>query len=160
MDFNIRKSTKEDMPAVLYLIKELADYEKMEHEVEITSEDLIKEGFGKDPLFDCFIAEKADGEVVGMALIYFRFSTWKGKTLHLEDLMVKKEYRGEGLGIALYSEVIKFGASHGVKRIEWIVLDWNKNAIKFYEDTGASLQKQWYTVQMDEEGIKKFVENL
>ncbi len=160
MDFNIRKSTKEDMPAVLHLIKELADYEKMEHEVEITSEDLVKEGFGEDPLFDCFIAEKNDGEVVGMALIYFRFSTWKGKTLHLEDLMVKKEYRGEGLGIALYSEVIKFGASHGVKRIEWIVLDWNKNAIKFYEDTGASLQKQWYTVQMDEEGIKNFVEKL
>ena len=160
MEFTIRKSTKEDMPAVLHLIKELADYEKAEHEVEISVAELEEGGFGDEPLFDCFIAETESGEVVGMALVYFRFSTWKGKTLHLEDLMVKKEYRGKGLGIALYSEVIKAGAEHGVKRVEWIVLDWNKNAIKFYESTGAALQKQWYTVQMDEDGIRKFVENL
>ncbi len=94
-----------------------------------------------------------------MALVYFRFSTWKGRTVHLEDLVVKESMRGKNVGKALYSEVIKYGNKNGVKRIEWAVLDWNKPAIRFYENSGAKLHKDWYLVEMNEQGIKNYIEN-
>tara|TARA_R110002049_G_scaffold159480_6_gene324462 strand:+ start:367 stop:654 length:288 start_codon:yes stop_codon:yes gene_type:complete len=95
-----------------------------------------------------------------MALIYIRFSTWKGKTVHLEDLIVKENYRGEGLGTLLLDEVIKYGYSLGVKRICWEVLDWNEPAIKFYESKGATLLKDWFLVQMDQSSIENYIQKL
>ena len=132
--------------------------EKEPDAVEVTVDDLLKEGFGEDPLFTCFIA-KVENEIVGMALVYFRFSTWKGRTVHLEDLVVKESMRGKNVGKALYSEVMKYGHQNGVKRIEWAVLDWNKPAISFYENTGAILHKDWYLVEMNEQGIKNYIEH-
>lgn len=158
MQIQIYKATQEDMPQVLELIKELAVFENEPDAVEVTVEDLIKEGFGDDPLFTCFVAE-VNNEIVGMALVYFRFSTWKGRTVHLEDLVVKESMRGKNVGKALYSEVMKYGHEHGVKRIEWVVLDWNKPAIRFYENTGAKLHKEWYLVEMNELGIKNYIED-
>jgi GNAT superfamily N-acetyltransferase len=93
-------------------------------------------------------------------LYYYRYSTWKGKTIHLEDLVVKQEHRGTGAGFKLYSEIIRQGKKDKVKRIEWNVLDWNQNAIDFYEKTGAKILKDWYVVQMDETGISEFVSKL
>lgn len=151
----IRKALKEDMPAVLDLIKELAVYEKEPDAVNISAEILVKEGFGEHPLFTCFVAE-VDGELVGMALVYFRFSTWKGRTLHLEDLIVNESKRGTGVGGALFKKVLQFANEHGVKRAEWVVLDWNENAIKFYEKSGATLLKDWYLVQMDEKKLRGY----
>ena len=98
-------------------------------------------------------------EIVGMALYYYRFSTWKGKTIHLEDLVVKEKMRGTGLGYALYSEILKQGKKDNVRRVEWNVLDWNTPAIEFYEKSGAKILKDWQVVQMDEAGINYFVEN-
>lgn len=158
MQIQIYKATEADMPEVLELIKELAVFEKEPDAVDVIVDDLLKEGFRKNPLFTCFVA-KVENEIVGMALVYFRFSTWKGRTVHLEDLIVKESMRGKNVGKALYSEVIKYGHENGVKRIEWVVLDWNKPAIKFYENTGAKLQKDWYLAQMDQEGIKNYIEN-
>ena len=152
----IRKGTKEDMKAVLDLIIELAVFEKEPDAVVITEEDLIKDGFESNPLFHTFVAEK-NGEIVGVALYYYRYSTWKGKTIHLEDLVVKENQRGTGAGFALYSEIIKQGKKDKVRRIEWNVLDWNENAIKFYEKSGANILKDWYVVQMDEIGINNFL---
>ena len=117
-----------------------------------------REGFGDAPLFTSFVAEIAS-EIIGIAIIYFRFSTWKGRTIHLEDLIVKEKMRGKGVGEALYTEVIKYGFDQGVKRIEWNVLDWNEGAIKFYERTGARIAKDWSVVQMDEQGIKNYIKN-
>lgn len=159
MEFNIRKATKADMPDVLELIKELAAFENEPDAVETTVETLEKEGFGDNPLFTCFVAE-VDGQIEGMALVYYRFSTWKGRTLHLEDLIVREEKRGTGLGSALYRKVITFAQEQGLKRVEWVVLDWNQHAIDFYARSGANILKDWYTVQMDTEGIKKFVEKV
>ncbi|GGB85125.1 N-acetyltransferase [Flavobacterium suaedae] len=156
---NIRKGTKNDMPAVLELITELAVFENEPDAVSITADDLIKDGFGQDPLFYTFVAEK-DGEIIGMALFYYRYSTWKGKTIHLEDLVVKESMRGTGAGSALYKEVIKFAKAQGVRRVEWVVLDWNTHAIDFYKRSGATVFNDWLTVQMDEEGITKFTANL
>lgn len=159
MDYTIRFAKKNDVSAILGLIQELAVFEKEPDAVIVTEADLLENGFGKQPLFTCFVAEK-DNTIVAIALIYIRFSTWKGKTVHLEDLIVSQDYRGEGLGTLLLDEVIKYGYSLGVKRICWEVLDWNEPAIKFYESKGASLLKDWYLVQMDESSIKKYIENL
>ncbi|RKS15461.1 GNAT family N-acetyltransferase [Flavobacterium sp. 120] len=155
---NIRKGKPEDMQAVLGLIQELADFEKEPDAVLVTVADLIRDGFGPVPLFHVFVAE-VESEIVGIALWYYRFSTWKGKTIHLEDLVVKDKMRGTGLGYALYSEIIKQGKRDNVRRVEWNVLDWNAPAIEFYEKSGAKVLKDWYVVQMDEIGINHFVEN-
>ncbi len=149
----IREAKKEDMPAVLQLIKELAAYENASDEVEITIEELEKEGF-EERNFKCFVAE-VDGKIEGLALVYFRFSTWKGRTVHLEDLIVREAKRGTGLGGALYQRVVKYAHENGVRRVEWVVSEGNKNAIEFYENTGADIKKNWYTVHMDETGIQK-----
>lgn len=158
MNFTIRKGEKQDMPAVYELIKELAEFEKEPEAVVTTVETLEQEGFGENPLFEVFVAE-VDGKIEGMALVYYRFSTWKGRTLHLEDLIVREEKRGTGLGNALYKTVIKYAREKGLRRAEWVVLDWNTHAIKFYERSGATILKGWYTVQMDEDGMIKYIES-
>lgn len=145
------------MPQVLGLIKELATFEREPDAVVVTVEELEKEGFGETPLFKCFVAE-VEHKIVGMALVYFRFSTWKGRTIHLEDLIVNNEMRGTGIGSALYQQVLKYAKSQGVKRVEWVVLDWNEGAIKFYERSGAKILKDWRTVHMDEKGITNFLD--
>ncbi len=151
----IREGKREDMPAVLGLIRELAAFEREPDAVMVTVEELVRDGFGENPLFHTFVAE-ADGEVIAMALFYYRYSTWKGKTIHLEDLIVKENRRGTGAGSALYKEVIKFAKADGVRRVEWVVLNWNTHAIEFYERSGAAILQDWLTVQMNEEGITKF----
>jgi len=154
---NIRKGKPEDMKAVLKLIQELADFEKEPDAVVVTEADLIRDGFGTVPLFHVFVAE-VDAAIVGIALYYYRYSTWKGKIIHLEDLVVKDSMRGKGLGFALFSEVIKQGKKDQVRRIDWHVLDWNTSAIDFYEKSGAKVLKDWYVTQMNEEGIDRFLE--
>ena len=152
----IRKATKNDMPSVLELIQELATFEKEPDAVVVTVDDLIRDGFSENPLFQCFVAE-VDNQIIGMALYYYRFSTWKGKTIHLEDLIVKENKRGTGAGFALYKEIIKQGKAENVRRIEWNVLDWNTPAIDFYEKSGAKVLGDWRVVHMDENGIKNFI---
>jgi len=154
----IRKGNPEDMEAVLGLIQELAAFEKEPDAVLITVDDLIRDGFGEVPLFQVFVAE-VDSEIVGIALYYYRYSTWKGKTIHLEDLVVKDKMRGTGLGYALYSEIIKQGKKDKVRRIEWNVLDWNTPAIEFYEKSGAKVLGDWRVAQMSEDAINYFVDN-
>jgi GNAT superfamily N-acetyltransferase len=155
----IRKGTIQDMPSVLLLIQELAEFEQEPNAVELSVKDLEKDGFSENPLFQTFVAE-VENEVVGVALYYYRYSTWKGKTIHLEDLVVKENKRGTGAGFALYSEIIKQGQKEGVKRIEWNVLDWNTNAIQFYEKSGATILEDWKVVQMNENGISKFISKI
>lgn len=154
----IRKGTKEDMSAALDLIKELAVFEKEPDAVIVTVEDLVRDGFSENPLFHTFFAE-INGEIIGMALYYYRYSTWKGKTIHLEDLIVKENMRGTGAGSALYQKIMEQGKAEGVRRIEWNVLDWNTNAIHFYEKSGATILPDWRVVQMDENGINTFLNN-
>jgi GNAT superfamily N-acetyltransferase len=152
----IRKATKNDMPSVLELIQELATFEKEPDAVVVTVDDLVRDGFSENPLFQCFVAE-VDGEIIGMALYYYRYSTWKGKTIHLEDLIVKESKRGTGAGFALYKEIIKQGKAENVRRIEWNVLDWNTPAIDFYEKSGAKVLGDWRVVHMDDKGIEQFL---
>jgi len=157
MSFIVRKGKKTDMKQVLSLIKELAVFEKQPEAVIVTEKTLLEDGFKDRPLFKTFVAE-TDGEIVGMALFYPRYSTWKGPTLHLEDLIVKKDRRRRGIGKALYNKVLKYAYKKNVKRVEWVVLDWNTAAIKFYKKTGAKILPEWRTVQMDDKSLKNYIE--
>jgi GNAT superfamily N-acetyltransferase len=159
MDVILRKAEPSDMKAVLSLIKELAAFENEPGAVEITEKQLIEDGFGPSPYFEVIVAE-TQGTVVGMALFYYRYSTWKGRTIHLEDLIVKEDYRNKGFGSKLYTEVLRVAHGKGLKRVEWNVLDWNKVAIDFYESTGAKLLPDWRVVQMDEQGLRNYLNTL
>lgn len=159
MEINIRKAEKEDMFQVLELITELAVFEKEPDAVEVTVADLQRDGFGSEPLFNAWVAE-VESEIVGMALVYFRYSTWKGRTVHLEDLVVKKKKRGKGVGEALYAEVLKYGHLQGVKRVQWEVISWNEGAIKFYERSGAKILRDWHVVHMEEKGLKNYINRI
>ncbi|MDA9266855.1 GNAT family N-acetyltransferase [Salibacteraceae bacterium] len=138
----IRKGTQQDVPSLLSLIKELAIYEKAENEVIVTEEILIRDGFGEHPLYQLAVAEY-EGSVLGIALYYFAYSTWKGRYLYLEDFVVKEEMRGKGIGKPLFQFIVNIAKEEGVKRMGWQVLDWNEPAIKFYETYGADLSSKW-----------------
>lgn len=146
------------MPRVLELINELAVFEKEPDAVEVTQEMLESDGFGDNPKFTCFVIE-VDNRIEGMALVYKRYSTWKGEVLHLEDLIVSQSQRGKNLGTRLLDKVVAYGKSLGVKRISWEVLDWNEPAINFYEKKGANVMRDWDVVQLDEKGIENYLKN-
>lgn len=138
----IRKSTSNDMASVLDLIKELAAYEKAPNEVELDVETLIDDGFGEHKIFDCLVAEEG-GQIIGFALFYTKYSTWKGKCLFLEDFIVSDSKRGLGTGKLLFEAVVQEAKSRKVKRMEWQVLDWNEPAINFYKKFNATLDPEW-----------------
>lgn len=158
MKIHIRKAEFKDAQSIVDLIKHLAAFEKEPEAAILTKEDIERDGFGNQPLFNVFVAE-TDGNVVGMAFYYYRYSTWTGKTIHLEDLIIFENFRKNNIGSLLYKEVMKEAFQQKVKRVEWVVLDWNKPARDFYIRSGAKILEGWETVQMDEEGLKNFVKN-
>lgn len=155
MNIAIRKGTKTDLPAVLNLVKELAIYEKAPHEVTVTLNDMERDGFGKNPIFSFFVAEK-DGTIVGIALYYIKYSTWKGKCVFLEDIIVTEEYRQYGIGKKLFDEVVKVAKAMHVKRLEWQVLEWNEPAIKFYKKLNAHFDEEWINCKLTDKEIQTY----
>ena len=139
----IRKAVQEDMIAVHALITELAIYEREPNAVIISVDDLIRHGFSEQR-FHCFVAEHKKSGIVGMALYYSRYSTWKGPTLHLEDLYVKPKFRKGGLGKELFDKVVDEAAKQNVGRMEWTVLEWNEPALNFYKKYNATLDSEWH----------------
>ena len=152
---NIRVAQQQDMKAVLGLITELAIYEKEPEAVIVTEGDLITHGFSEGR-FDCFVAEHDDQGVIGMALYYPRYSTWKGPTLHLEDLYVKPEFRQHGVGKQLFDAVVKVAAERNVGRMEWTVLEWNDPALNFYKKYDASLDPEWHLGTLTREQLAQY----
>lgn len=153
---HVRPARNDDFPRVLELITELAIFEKEPDAVEVTIEELQKHAASNPPLFTCFVGEY-DGNIEGIALCYPRFSTWKGKTIHLEDLIVTEKMRGKGLGKALYDRVLTHAQEQKVRRVEWVVLEWNKNAVEFYESTGATIVPGWHLAQMDGRSLAEYL---
>lgn len=131
------------MVAVHALITELAIYEREPNAVIISVDDLKRHGFSEQR-FHCFVAEHKKSGIVGMALYYSRYSTWKGPTLHLEDLYVKPEFRKGGLGKELFDKVVDEAAKQNVGRMEWTVLEWNEHALNFYKKYNATLDPEWH----------------
>ena len=158
MNFTLRLAEKTDMKSVLNLITELAVFEREPDAVEITVDDLIRDGFSNPPKFRVYVAEQ-ENTIIGIALFYERFSTWKGRTLHLEDLIVTKSKQKIGAGKALYTAVLKYAYDHNFNRVAWEVIDWNSNAIDFYKSTGATYLNNWYVVKMNKENLEKFIQD-
>jgi GNAT superfamily N-acetyltransferase len=144
----IRKAVQSDVPDLLKLIHELALFEKAPQEVINTEEQIILDGFGMNPLFNAFVAEY-DHRVIGFAIVYYRYSTWKGKCLYLEDLIVTREYRNKGIGQQLFDACIDFGKVNLCHKMVWQVLDWNKSAIRFYTRNNASMDGEWINGSID-----------
>ena len=150
--FSIRKGMPEDATAIHRLIVELAIYERAEQEVATTVDQLREDGFGDDAIYRLFVAE-VEGEVVGMALWYEKYSTWKGRCGFLEDLVVRELHRGKGIGKALFLAVAEACAAADYGRMEWQVLDWNEPAIGFYKSLGAGLDPEWLNGKLTREGL-------
>ena len=144
----IRSATAKDVPDLLELVRELAVFEKAPNEVINTEEKMLEDGFGVNKLFDAFVAE-LNGEIIGLAITYYRYSTWKGKCLYLEDLIVTEEHRGIGAGQQLFTHCIDFGKENGCHKMIWQVLDWNKPALNFYTLYGAQLDGEWINGSLD-----------
>lgn len=143
MNPTIRPATENDVPQIMGLIHELALFEKAPEEVINTTEQMKKDGFGANPLFKCLVAETSAG-IIGFALYYYRYSTWKGKCLYLEDFYLKEDFRNFGVGKLLFDTIKETAKHDNCKRINWQVLDWNEPAIKFYEKYNSGFDKEWW----------------
>jgi len=155
VDISVRNGIKEDLPSVLALIKELAVYEKAPEAVTVTLEELQKDGFESNPLYNFFVAE-ADNEIIGLAFFYLKYSTWKGKAVYLEDLIVTEKYRRYGVGKILFDKIVQYCKENKAKRLEWQVLNWNQPAIDFYIKLDADLDDEWINGELTEEQIHHF----
>ena len=142
METTIRVAVKEDCTAMMELIKELALYEKAPQEVTVSFEHFVESGFGSNPVWWAFVAEQ-EGKVIGFALYYIRYSTWKGQRLYLEDLLVTEALRGNGIGSLLFDRLIEECRLKKYSGMVWQVLDWNEPAINFYKKYNANLDPEW-----------------
>lgn len=153
MSIEIRKGIEADIADALNLVKELAAYEKAPDEVEVSPKEMLDWGFGADKQFDFFVATD-NNVIVGLALYYFKYSTWKGKCLFLEDIIVTESKRGKGLGKLLFDKVVEVSKEMNVRRMEWQVLDWNEPAIEFYKKYNATLDGEWVNCKLINHQLK------
>jgi GNAT superfamily N-acetyltransferase len=152
---NIRKAIADDIPLILDFIRELADYERLAHEAVATPEDLLRDGFSGEPRFHVEIAEW-EGEPAGFALWFYNYSTFLGKPgIYLEDLFVRPRFRKKGIGKALLTHLAKVAVEQRCGRYQWQVLDWNTPSIEFYESLGAKVMKEWLTMRVTGESLRK-----
>jgi len=142
MKTNIRRAVKDDCPRLLELVQELATYERAPGEVTVTLEHFNESGFGKQPVWWAFVAE-VNERVVGFALYYIRYSTWKGQAMYLEDILITNEMRGKGIGKLLFDRLVEEARDKKFNRIIWQVLDWNEPAINFYKKYNADFDAGW-----------------
>ena len=145
----LRRGVEADLPPVLGLIRELAEYEKAPEAVTNTLAAMQRDGFGPDPIFGFFVLENAT-EIIGLALFYTAYSTWKGRMLYLEDLVVTEAARRGGLGRLLFDAVVAEARATGAVRLKWQVLNWNEPAITFYKKLGANIEDEWFNGNLDE----------
>lgn len=152
---NLRKGVEADLPQVLSLIKELANYEKAPDEVEVSLDEMLNWGFGKDKLFEFYVLEKGIS-IVGIALYYYKYSTWKGKCLFLEDIIVTETERKNGYGKLLFNAVAEVAKQERVRRMEWQVLEWNAPAINFYKKYNSVIDPEWLNCKLTFDQLQSF----
>ena len=153
---NIRPGLKSDLPRVLELVKELALFERAPHEVTNTVALMEQDGFGPAPIYGFFVAENENG-IVGISLYYWRYSTWKGKRLYLEDIIVTEKERGSGIGKLLFDRTMQKAIEENCSGMMWQVLEWNEPAIKFYKKYGAKLDDEWTNCTLERDQIEKLI---
>ncbi len=147
MSIVLRQGEAVDIPEVLELVKQLADFEKAPNEVEVTIKEMSEWGFGSNKVFDFFVLLKND-RIVGTAIYYYKYSTWKGRCLFLEDIIVTETERNQGFGKLLFNEVVQVAKNQKVRRMEWQVLDWNTNAIEFYKKYNSNFDGEWINCKL------------
>ncbi len=148
----LRPATEADLPAMMELIRELAEYERAPEQVTVSPEDFRDAGFGVHPVWWALVAVSTGSEgnaIVGMALYYIRYSTWKGKRVYLEDLVVRQSWRGRGIGKMLMDRLLETAREQGYKGLSWQVLEWNDPAINFYKKYRAHFDKEWVNVSLE-----------
>lgn len=155
----IREGTKEDLPQVFELVKELALFERAPHEVTNTVEKMEEDGFGANPVYGFFVAEEQD-RIIGLSLFYWRYSTWKGKRLYLEDIIVTEEERGRGIGKLLFDRTLAKSIEAKCTGMMWQVLDWNEPAINFYKKYHAKLDGEWINCHLEKDQIEAILRKL
>jgi GNAT superfamily N-acetyltransferase len=155
MKISVRKAVENDIPRILELIKELALYERAPDEVMATEESMKRDGFGDRPLYEALVAE-ADGVVSGVAVFYTCYSTWKGKLVYLDDLIVTESKRKLGIGRMLLDEVVRYAKNNGANQLRWHVLDWNTPAIEFYKSYQPAFDPTWITCKLTREQLDAF----
>ncbi|MDJ1480351.1 GNAT family N-acetyltransferase [Cytophagaceae bacterium YF14B1] len=153
-DIIIRKGTPEDIPSMLRLVKELAEYEKAPDEVENTEEKMLEDGFGPQPVYGLIVAE-LEKEIVGISVYYFRYSTWKGKRLYLEDIVVTEPHRGKKIGRMLFNATMQVSLETNCNGMLWQVLDWNTPAIEFYKKYNAHFDGEWINCSLSKLQIQE-----
>ncbi len=158
-EVHIREGRKEDLPRVLELIRELAEYERAPHEVTNTIERMENDGFGPHPVFGFFVAENRQG-IIGISLYYWRYSTWKGKRLYLEDIIVTEKERGTGVGSQLFERTIAFGLEQQCSGMMWQVLEWNKPAINFYRKYGTRFDSEWTNCTLERSQMEELARSF
>lgn len=155
----IRKATAEDAATLLQLIQGIAEYERLSDSVRCTTDSLLQYGFSQRPFFEALLYDMSEEQglrTVGFALYFFTYSTFTGKpTLYLEDLFVRPEYRGHGIGSKLFAELVRIANEVGCGRMEWSVLDWNEPAINFYQKLGAVAMSEWTVFRLDETALSQ-----
>ena len=151
----IRKGTKADVPALLGLVKELALFEKCPDEVTVTAEGMEHDGFGPEPIYHVHVAE-ADLKVVGMAIFYVAYSTWKGKFIYLDDLYVQEDWRGKQVGAKLFDSVAAYAANEHAALLKWQVLDWNTPAQEFYKKYHATIETDWWNGKLTKDQLAEY----
>ncbi|SFU07328.1 L-amino acid N-acyltransferase YncA [Algoriphagus locisalis] len=157
--YRLREGKIEDLPRVLELINELALYEKAPEQVTNTVAMMEADGFGENPVFGMFVCEKEESaDIVGIAIYYYRYSTWKGKRIYLEDLVVTQSERGNGAGKLLFDRIMKKGLEENCTGMMWQVLDWNEPAINFYRKYGATLEAGWLNAHLQDYEIKQILD--
>ncbi|MDB5283225.1 MAG: family acetyltransferase [Bacteroidota bacterium] len=161
MSFVIRRGNAEDVPGIFRLIKELADFERAPEAVINTEKALLEDGFGNNAIYQVFVAEEiATSDVIGMALYYTAYSTWKGKMFFLDDLVVTERFRKYGIGRKLINEVLRDALDKRVSLVKWQVLDWNTRAINFYKSMNATFDGEWIDCKMSSEQISAYLKTL
>lgn len=144
----IRRAVVEDCPQLLTLVRELATYERAPDAVTLSLEQFIESGFNEHPIWWAFVAEDKQ-HIIGFALYYLRFSTWKGPRMYLEDIIVTDAYRGKGIGYLLMQQLIQEAQKKQLNGIQWQVLEWNEPAINFYKKFNASFDPEWWNASLD-----------
>jgi GNAT superfamily N-acetyltransferase len=156
----IRPANRDDAYVVIELIRALAEYERAPNAVVATEADIIRDGFSGNPKFHCIVADW-DGRSAGFAFYFFHYSTWLGRPgLYLEDLFVRPDLRGKGIGKALLAQLAQIAIRENCYGMRWQVLDWNQSAIDFYEKLGAKVMREWLDVRLSGESLEKLAKSL
>ena len=155
MDVLIEDAVAGDADAICSLIKELAIYERAANEAVLTPQQLLEDGFSENKIFHCFVA-RLQQHVIGIALTYIKYSTWKGKCVFLEDIIVTDAHRNKGVGRLLFNRVAAYAHSLNAARLEWQVLEWNEPAIKFYQKMGATLDPEWINGKLTRDDLQNY----